>query len=154
LPSAGAGLLIAVPCYALTMDGGEYLYHRMQHRVPALWALHSLHHGDPAVNVSTTPRHFWGDALIKAVAIYPLVGTLFKVNTVIVGIYSLLGFYNYFLHMNVRVGLGRWSAVINTPQYHRLHHSALPEHQNCNFAQFFPVFDLLFGTYRRPERNE
>jgi sterol desaturase/sphingolipid hydroxylase (fatty acid hydroxylase superfamily) len=65
-----------------------------------------------------------------------------------------LGLYNYFLHMNLRVGFGRWSAWLNCPQFHRLHHSALPEHLDCNFSQFFPVFDLLFGTYRQPAVDE
>jgi sterol desaturase/sphingolipid hydroxylase (fatty acid hydroxylase superfamily) len=56
--------------------------------------------------------------------------------------------------MNIRVGFGRASVCLNSPQFHRLHHSALPEHRDCNFNQFFPVFDWLFGTYRRPGRDE
>src|SRR6185437_7825233 len=56
LPASGAGLVVAIPCYALTMDAGEYLFHRAQHRIPFLWAMHSLHHSDPAVNISTAPR--------------------------------------------------------------------------------------------------
>jgi sterol desaturase/sphingolipid hydroxylase (fatty acid hydroxylase superfamily) len=154
LPASGLGLVIAAPCYALAMDGGEYLFHRAQHRFPVLWAMHSLHHSDPAVNVSTAPRHFWGEMLLKAVTIYALIGLLVKANAVVVGFYSVLGLYNYVLHMNLRIGFGRWSPWLNSPQFHRLHHSAQPEHQDCNFNQFFPVFDLLFGTYRRPKRDE
>jgi sterol desaturase/sphingolipid hydroxylase (fatty acid hydroxylase superfamily) len=30
----------------------------------------------------------------------------------------------------------------------------LPEHHDCNFNQFFPVFDVLFGTYRQPRPTE
>jgi sterol desaturase/sphingolipid hydroxylase (fatty acid hydroxylase superfamily) len=154
LPSSGIGLLVSIPCYMLAMDGGEYLFHRAQHRIPALWALHSLHHSDPAVNVSTTPRHFWGDPFLKAMTIYSLVGLLFKANAAVMGAYALFGFYNYFLHLNVRVGFGRWSTWLNSPQTHRLHHSYLPEHRDCNFAQFFPVFDLLGGTYRQAKSHE
>ena len=154
LPASGVGLAIAVPCYALAMDGGEYFFHRAQHRIPLLWAMHSLHHSDPAVNISSAPRHFWGEMLLKAVTIYALIGLLFKANAAVVATYTFLGLYNYVLHMNVRLGFGRWSAFLNSPQFHRLHHSALPEHHNCNFNQFFPVFDVLCGTYRRPERDE
>jgi sterol desaturase/sphingolipid hydroxylase (fatty acid hydroxylase superfamily) len=139
LPASGVGLAVAIPCYALAMDGGEYLFHRAQHRIPLLWAMHSLHHSDPAVNISTAPRHFC---------------LLFKANAVVVGLYTSFGFYNYVLHMNVRIGFGRWSACLNSPQFHRLHHSALPEHHDCNFNQFFPVFDVLCGTYRRPRHDE
>jgi len=154
LPASGVGLVIAVPCYALLMDGGEYLFHRAQHRIPFLWAMHSLHHSDPAVNISTAPRHFWGEMLLKAVTIYALIGLLVKANPVVVGFYTFLGLYNYVLHMNLRVGFGRWQPLLNSPQFHRLHHSALPEHHNCNFNQFFPIFDVLCGTYRQPEKGE
>jgi sterol desaturase/sphingolipid hydroxylase (fatty acid hydroxylase superfamily) len=154
LPASGAGLAVAIPCYALAMDGGEYFFHRAQHRIPLLWAMHSLHHSDPAVNISTAPRHFWGEMLLKTVTIYALIGLLFKANAVVVGVYTFFGFYNYVLHMNVRIGFGRWWAFLNSPQFHRLHHSALPEHHDCNFNQFFPVFDVLCGTYRRPRHDE
>jgi sterol desaturase/sphingolipid hydroxylase (fatty acid hydroxylase superfamily) len=154
LPASGVGLAIAVPCYALLMDGGEYLFHRAQHRIPFLWAMHSLHHSDPAVNISTAPRHFWWEMLLKAATIYALIGLLVKANTVVVGFYTFLGLYNYVLHMNLRVGFGRWQPLLNSPQFHRLHHSALPEHHNCNFNQFFPIFDVLCGTYRQPGKCE
>jgi len=154
LPESGVGLVIAIPCYVLAMDGVEYAFHRAQHRFPLLWAMHSLHHSDPAVNVSTAPRHFWGDLLLKSVTIYALVGAIFKVNPVIVGAYAGMGLYNYFLHMNLPIGFGCWSAWLNSPQFHRLHHSALPEHVDCNFNQFFPVFDVLCGTYRQPRYGE
>jgi sterol desaturase/sphingolipid hydroxylase (fatty acid hydroxylase superfamily) len=154
LPASGAGLAVAIACYALAMDGGEYLFHRAQHRIPLLWAMHSLHHSDPAVNVSTAPRHFWGEILLKSVTIYALIGFLFKANAVVVGAYTVFGLYNYVLHMNLRLGFGRWQALLNSPQFHRLHHSALPEHYDCNFNQFFPVFDVLCGTYRQPRHDE
>ena len=40
------------------------------HRIPALWAMHSLHHSDPEMTALTTNRHFWGDQLIKALTIW------------------------------------------------------------------------------------
>jgi sterol desaturase/sphingolipid hydroxylase (fatty acid hydroxylase superfamily) len=41
--------------------------------------------------------------------------------------------------------------VLNCPAYHRRHHSRLTEHYNTNFAALFPIFDVIFGTYRRPD---
>ena len=116
LPASGVGLALAVPCYALAIDGGEYLFHRAQHRIPFLWAMHSLHHSDPAVNVSTAPRHFWGEMLLKAVTIYTVIGLIFKANTVVVAAYTFFGLYNYVLHMNLRIGFGRWQPLLNGPQ--------------------------------------
>lgn len=44
--------------------------------------------------------------------------------------------------------------MIAGPQVHRIHHSNLLEHQGKNLAQFFPIFDILFGTYYHPGYNE
>lgn len=154
LPSAGWELLPALLAYTLAMDFGEYVFHRAQHRFPLLWSMHSLHHSDPTLNVSTTGRHYWAENSIKVATIYLAVGLVFKVNPLVVGMYSLITFYNYFSHMNLRVGFGRWSILANSPQYHRIHHSTLPEHCNCNFAALFPIFDVVFGTYRQPRENE
>lgn len=154
LPAAGWTLLPAFLLYVLTIDFFEYLFHRMQHRVPVMWAMHSFHHSDTALNASTTSRHYWVEHGIKMMTIYLAVGMLFKTNVLVLGMYALLSFYNVFLHMNIRVGFGRWSMLMNSPQYHRIHHSALPEHRNCNFSALFPIFDLVFGTYRMPRKAE
>lgn len=154
LPSAGWKLLPAFVLYALTLDFFEYLFHRAQHRFPLLWAMHSLHHSDPAVNASTTSRHYWAEHGIKMVTIYLAAGIIFKVSGVMLEMYALLNLYNYFLHTNIRVGFGRWWMIMNSPQYHRIHHSALREHSDCNFVALFPIFDVLFGTYRQPRKGE
>lgn len=146
----GWGLLLGLAAYLVAMDLGEYIFHRAQHRLPWLWAMHSLHHSDEAVNVSTTVRHFWLEIFLKTFTIYLLVGLLFRADARIVGLYGLVAVYNYFSHMNVRVGFGRWAAVLNSPQYHRRHHSSRPEDRDCNFAALLPVFDVITGAYRPP----
>ena len=40
------------------------------------------------------------------------------------------------------------------PQGHRIHHSRLDQHHDKNYAAYFPVWDLLFGTYHHPARDE
>src|SRR4051812_4194107 len=47
LDGARLPLWLALPAFVLTMDLGEYLFHRAQHAIPWLWKLHSLHHSDP-----------------------------------------------------------------------------------------------------------
>jgi sterol desaturase/sphingolipid hydroxylase (fatty acid hydroxylase superfamily) len=150
LPSRGWGLIAGAAVYFLTMDGLEYAFHRAQHKIPALWAMHSLHHSDSAFNISTTVRHFWADTLIKSGTIYLLAALMFRVDGRILGIYWCMSFYNYFVHMNVRVGFGRFSWLLNAPQYHRLHHSRRAGDEGCNFAAHLPLFDVLCGAYRRP----
>ena len=83
--------------------------------------------------------------------IYLVVGILFKADPRIVALYGVLTSYNYFSHMNVRVGFGRWAWVLNSPHYHRRHHSRRPEDRDGNFAALLPVFDVITGAYRAPE---
>lgn len=142
---------LMVPLYFLAMDAGEYLFHRAQHAFPLLWRMHSLHHSDEDMNATTTMRHFWGDALVKALTIWPLAALI--VNPTPLGM-TLLAFctaWNFVTHSGLRLDFGRWSWLLNCPAYHRRHHSALPEHYNSNFAGFFPIFDVIGGTYFRAD---
>lgn len=142
-----AGFLI----FLFVRDGVEYAFHYAQHRVPFLWRMHSLHHSDPEMCALTTNRHFWGDQFIKSFTIWPLSFMIIEpTHAVLVG-YAAVSLYNYFIHANLKVDFGRFSWVLNSPAYHRRHHSKLPEHFDSNFAALFPVFDVIFGTYRRPD---
>ena len=154
LPSTGWRLLPGILVYVVTLDFGEYLFHRAQHRFKSLWLMHSFHHSDPALNASTTIRHYWAELPLKSLVIYLPVSLVFKVSPAISAAYVLVSFYNYFVHMDVKIGFGRWAVFLNAPQYHRIHHSALAEHHNCNFAALFPVFDRIFGSYRHPRLDE
>jgi sterol desaturase/sphingolipid hydroxylase (fatty acid hydroxylase superfamily) len=154
LPSSGPGFWAGFALYAVAVDLMEYLFHRAQHRIPALWAMHSLHHSDTALNASTTSRHYWAEHGIKMLTIYLAVGVIFKAPPEVLGAYALLAYYHVIPHMNIRLGFGRFSFLLNSPQYHRLHHSALPAHFDKNFAGLFPAYDLIFGTYRRPHPGE
>lgn len=142
-----AGFLL----FLLVKDLGEFLFHYAQHRVPFLWAMHSLHHSDPEMAVLTTQRHFWADPLIKQVTIWAAALMIITPTPAMYGAYGILSLWNLFTHADLRVDFGRWSWVINSPAYHRRHHSIHPEHYDQNFAALFPIFDVICGTYRRPD---
>ncbi|SRR5208282_431815 len=154
LPADGYFFIPAVVIYTVMMDLVEYLFHRAQHRIPVMWAMHSFHHSDESLNVSTTFRHFWAEQAIKACTIYLLIGLLFRTDAEIIAIYGAISLMNYFFHLNVCVGLGRAWFLMNSPQYHRVHHSSLAMHHGKNFAALFPVFDVIFGTAYRPQAHE
>lgn len=154
LPTSGWGLIPGILAYLLVMDFAEYIFHRAQHSVPILWAMHSFHHSDTTLNASSIQRHFWLEQSLKAVTVFLLPAFLFKANPIVLLVYLAFSMYNVFTHMNIRIGLGRWWFLMNSPQYHRVHHSMLPEHYNCNFVALFPIFDILFGTYRKPLEDE
>ena len=141
-----AGLLI----YTFVMDLGEYLFHRVQHAVPLLWAMHSLHHSDPDMNATTAERHFWGDRIIKLLTIWPLATIIVRPTLEIVLTYLAVCMWHTVVHSSVGFSFGKWSWALNSPGYHRRHHSSDPRHYNSNFAALFPIFDVVTGAYRKP----
>ena len=150
LPTRGWGLVASVAIYFVTMDLGEYLFHRAQHKIPMLWKMHSLHHSDREYHFTTAARHFWLDPLVKSLTIWLVVPLLFKVPPAVIAIYATVSLYHYLVHANVRLDFGRFSWMLNAPAYHRIHHSAAAEDDGCNYASLFPIFDVLTGSYRRP----
>jgi sterol desaturase/sphingolipid hydroxylase (fatty acid hydroxylase superfamily) len=142
---------IAVPLSIMVFDLMEYLYHRIQHRIPLLWAMHSLHHSDPEMSALTTQRHFWADPIIKALTVWSLGAMLVAPTPAAVVAYGVISLWNFFTHSRLPVNFGRWSWLINTPAYHRRHHSRLPEHYDSNFAALFPIWDVLCGSYHQPD---
>jgi sterol desaturase/sphingolipid hydroxylase (fatty acid hydroxylase superfamily) len=136
-------------------DGLYYLYHRLQHAVPLLWHIHKLHHTDPAVNITTSRRtHFLERPIQFIVLVAPVLWLFGAYSEGLVYTAFLSQGLIYFSHLDVRVPLGPLTAVIVGPQYHRVHHSRVVGNQHSNFAQAFPVFDMLGGTYHRPAHSE
>lgn len=132
-----------------------YWFHRLQHSSKWLWAQHALHHSDEHVNATTTVRHHWLEMPLTAIFVYVPLSILFEPPVLTYGLVaaavSWLGLTN---HMNIRIGFGRFGWLISSPQNHRIHHSTRPEHLDKNFAAYFPIWDVLFGTYYKPARTE
>ncbi len=136
-----------------------YWSHRLEHRVPILWAFHRIHHSDERMNTSTWARdHFLQNSWRSFFSIFTLglIVDLDLPEAAKAALYS-----NYFLmtlslfyHSGIRVRLSWLDRVLVTPQVHRIHHGAAPEYHNKNFADALPIFDILFGTYHRPRKDE
>lgn len=150
-PWWGLGVLL----YFLAVDFFYYWFHRWQHQVPLLWAEHQFHHSETALNVTSTRRVHWLEEPLVVMFVGIPVGLLLRVEGVEMG---LLGFgellWLQFIHMNLRLELGPLNALVVGPQQHRLHHSYLPQHIDRNFAVFFPLWDIAFGTYCAPQPRE
>lgn len=150
IDGAALPLWLALPVYLIVHDLGEYLFHRAQHRIPLLWAMHALHHSDPSMSALTTQRHFWGDQLIKTLTVWTAASFVISPTPTLVLVYTVLGLWHFVVHSALPINFGRWSWLLNSPAYHRRHHSSLPEHYDSNFSALFPVFDVIAGSYHRP----
>jgi sterol desaturase/sphingolipid hydroxylase (fatty acid hydroxylase superfamily) len=62
-------------------------------------------------------------------------------------------FHSAFVHANLSWTLGPFKYVLATPVFHRWHHTPFEHGGNTNFAGTFPVWDILFGTFRMPENE-
>lgn len=133
-----------------------YFYHRAQHRIPFLWAIHELHHADRELNATSSYRTYWLEAPVQTILVITptliLFGGLGPTHSYTVLACAL--FFLIFSHSNLRLSLGPLTPWVIGPQVHRVHHSRLPGHRDQNFAQDFPFIDRLFGTYYAPARDE
>ncbi len=137
-------------------DFFAYWLHRIEHSVPLLWRMHKLHHEEEHMNVTTTNRHHPLEAVLRVpFVMLPLV-TLFSISRLVLWLFgvSLGVLLPSFSHMNLKLELGRFTSFLTGPQLHRLHHSSEERHFDKNFANIFPLWDLLFGTYVAPEKGE
>jgi sterol desaturase/sphingolipid hydroxylase (fatty acid hydroxylase superfamily) len=137
------------------VDFFYYWWHRTQHKVSWLWDQHALHHSDESLNVSTSMRHHWSEFIFQGFVVSLPMAILFKMTPVSMWTVStVIAFWSWFIHLNVKLHLGRFSWLIAGPQLHRIHHSAERKHYDKNFAAYFPIWDVLFGSYYAPQRDE
>jgi len=153
-PETFGGQLLQALAFFFIMDFFYYWLHRSQHTFSTLWAQHKIHHSDVSLNVTTGNRHHWLEEPIRVFALWLPIGILFQQKPVTIAwLWSMFLLWGYFIHMNLRLPLGPLTPILCGPQLHRVHHSNLPEHRDKNFAAFFPIFDVIFGTYYKPERE-
>jgi sterol desaturase/sphingolipid hydroxylase (fatty acid hydroxylase superfamily) len=137
----------------LITDGLGYWTHRMFHR-GCLWRFHAIHHSATALDwLASTRFHPMNEILGKLMTTLPVLflGFDFKVFGSIV---PLLGFYAVLGHANVRWDFGPLRYVVASPRFHRWHHTSAAEGREKNFAAFFPLYDLIFGTFYMPSGKQ
>ena len=145
----------AILMIAFVYDFFYYWWHRAEHRFLPLWHIHAVHHSDQHMNASTYIRKNWLELVLRPIVVSIPVAMLFKLPAANFFLASLfMASWGTFGHLNIRLNMGWLTPVIGAPQYHRIHHSIERKHQDKNFAQYFPLFDILFSTYHRPEKDE
>lgn len=139
----GAALGFAV------FEGLLYGWHRALHGVPWLWRFHQMHHSAERVDIFGSnyfhPIDVAGFALVTSVALVLVVGITAEA-AMVAGLAAV--FANFFQHANVRTP--RWLGfLIQRPESHSVHHERGVHAYNYSDL---PIFDMLFGTFRNPDR--
>ena len=156
------GLFGAAWVSAVVGDFFFYWSHRALHKSHFLWQHHKMHHMDPELEAVTNTRQNWIEAFLQILLMSLPLAILFKTDALDAQELGLLGSIIAVLfgsllglgHMNVRLQVGWASLFFCSPQIHRIHHSRLPQHHDKNFAFVLPLWDVLFGTYYAPARDE
>jgi sterol desaturase/sphingolipid hydroxylase (fatty acid hydroxylase superfamily) len=158
LPLWGLQITLLVLCGSFI----SYWMHRLEHTIPALWALHKFHHSADRMSMLTSARQTQLAKGVEEVLLLiplallgnpiapkPVVGSL---SFVIVAIYAAFRTFTtinmYLCHSNLTTDygwIGRWLLV--SPRMHRLHHAASRSYHDKNFTFDLVIWDRLFGTY-------
>jgi sterol desaturase/sphingolipid hydroxylase (fatty acid hydroxylase superfamily) len=150
-----AGGLIALVVGTLVLDFFQYWGHRAFHGSKILWQQHLLHHSDEYMNFMTAARHHPIEIILVPVFVTIPMGILFKLPPINIAELSLIPYaWDCFAHSNVRLGFGPLWWLLVSPNYHRVHHSLEPHHIDRNFAMWFPIWDIIFGTAVAPRSDE
>lgn len=149
------GAILATLVATFITDFFYYWFHRSLHVSRWLWQIHLLHHSDEHMNAMTAQRgHFLETVLSPAFIAIPM-AILFKLPPIEIGLLSVVPYgYLFFVHANIRVGFGPLWWLVISPDYHRIHHSIEPQHRDRNFTNWFPIWDIVFGTLWRPRPGE
>lgn len=126
------------------------------HKVPLFWRVHRVHHFDTELDVSTTVRFHPFEFALALLLGGPVV-LLLGLSPWMLLLYEILD-AGVTLVSHANVGLpARLERVLRylvvTPDLHRVHHSSWQPETDSNFGAVFPVWDLLFGTFRSETRH-
>ncbi len=135
----------------LLLDYTLYLWHVFEHKVPALWRFHAVHHVDLDLDASTALRfHFgelaasipWRAAQIVVIGVTPRTLAVYQ---------RLLMLSVLFHHSNVRISTRteKWlSRIFMTPRLHGIHHSVEGDELNSNWSSGLTIWDTIHHTLR------
>lgn len=136
---------------------GAYLAHWAQHKTRWMWRFHLIHHTDTWIDTTSANRHHPGESVIRFV-FTTLAVLIIGAPMWLVFLYqSLSVVFSQFNHANISLpkNIDRiLSFVIVSPDMHKVHHHYVLPYTDTNYGNIFSVWDRLFGTFSRLERDK
>lgn len=136
---------------------GAYCPHLIEHKVKILWMIHLVHHSDHKVDTTTANRHHPLESIIRFC--FTLFGVLIIGCPIgIIMLYQSLSVVaTQFNHANINLPKkldNVLSYVIVSPDMHKTHHHYQLPYTDSNYGNIFSIWDRLFGTYLKFEREQ
>ncbi len=150
-------LFVEIILGIILLDFAIYIQHVAFHSIPCLWRLHKVHHADRDIDVTTGIRFHPLEAMISMIYKCGVILLLGPVTIAVVIFEILLNASAMFNHANVR--LPKWldsvlRTIVVTPDFHRVHHSAMIKETDSNYGFFLSVWDKMCKTYiDQPQDN-
>lgn len=155
----GRGVLAAQPLWQQAIqifiigDFIGYWQHRWFHS-GWRWKFHAVHHSSQELDwLSSVRLHPVNDFVSRIAQAVPIVALGYNVAAVAL-FTTVATVYAITLHANLRWTFGPLRFVVASPAFHRWHHTSAAEGKDKNFAGFFPVWDLIFGTFYMPKGEQ
>ena len=127
-----------------------YWTHRMFHG-SGFWKYHAIHHSSEDLDWISAARFHPVSLFLGTVAVDVILLMAGISPNIMIWVGPFTTFHSAFVHANLNWTLGPLKYVIATPVFHRWHHTSVDEGGETNFAGTFPLWDILFGTFRMPE---
>jgi sterol desaturase/sphingolipid hydroxylase (fatty acid hydroxylase superfamily) len=142
----------AAVAFWITADFLAYWVHRLQHRVPFLWAFHSVHHAQERLTFVTSYRIHPVEQLLASLIVFvPLLVIGLPTGTWLPLVAALTAL-EFAQHSDLRWGFGPLYRVVVSPVFHAIHHSSDADHHDRNYGKILSIWDVLFGT-ASPDRE-
>jgi sterol desaturase/sphingolipid hydroxylase (fatty acid hydroxylase superfamily) len=142
---------VEATCAFIILDFAVWLQHLAMHHSPFLWRMHTVHHADRDLDVTTALRFHPFELIISTFYKSAIVALLGVPLIVALAFELWLNANALFNHSNLRLP-PKWDRALRlflvTPDMHLVHHSTLVGEQKRNFGFALSIWDRLFGTYR------
>jgi sterol desaturase/sphingolipid hydroxylase (fatty acid hydroxylase superfamily) len=155
--------------FLLLDDMTQYWWHRLTHRVPALYALHRAHHSAPYMSVRIVYRNnsfyyllmpgIWLSGVLIYLGLAPVyyVYLILKMTVIFAAHSSVTWDDKLYRIRAFRPLIWVLERTISTPSTHSAHHGLTAEdgvtHYKGNFGNMLFLWDVLFGTAKITRRR-
>ncbi|MBK5551967.1 MULTISPECIES: sterol desaturase family protein [unclassified Pseudomonas] len=155
--------------FLLLDDMTQYWWHRLTHRIPALYALHRAHHSAPYMSIRIVYRNnsfyyllmpgIWLSGVLIYLGLAPIyyVYLILKMTVIFAAHSSVAWDDKLYRIPALRPLVWILERTFSTPSTHSAHHGLTAEdgvtHYKGNFGNMLFLWDVLFGTAKITRRR-
>lgn len=137
--------------YLLLSDFLQWCVHIALHRVPWLWQLHKVHHSIHEMDWAGNFRFHWMEIVVYRSVLYLPLALLGGDSAPLFAVALFATFWGHFNHANLKLGIGPFRFLLNSPRMHIWHHDASDEGGVAkNYGIVLSIWDWIFGTVYWP----